>query len=89
MTKEKEDTLISQKEAAAILGFKQTYKITEYIKAGILTKFEKPGSKRIWICKKQVLQLPKPLPVPPPEDVFRKLKINERWKKEKEDSSDS
>jgi hypothetical protein len=49
MTKEKDDTLISQKEAAAILGFKQTYKITEYIKAGILTKFEKPGSKLIWI----------------------------------------
>jgi hypothetical protein len=89
MTKEKEDTLISQKEAGAILGFKQTYKITEYIKAGILTKFEKPGSKRIWVCKKQVLQLPEALPVPPPEDVFRKLKINERWKKEKEDSSDS
>ena len=82
MTKEKEDTLISQKEAAAILGFKQTYKITEYIKAGILTKFEKPGSKLIWVCKKQVLQLPEPLPVPPPEDVFRKLKINERWKKD-------
>jgi hypothetical protein len=82
MTKEKDDTLISQKEAAAILGFKQTYKITEYIKTGILTKFEKPGSKLIWVCKKQVLQLPEPLPVPPPEDVFRKLKINERWKKD-------
>jgi hypothetical protein len=81
MTKEKKDTLISQKEAAAILGFKNTYKITEYIKAGILTKFEKPGSKLIWICKKQVLQLPEPLPVPPPEDVFRTLKMNERWKK--------
>ena len=81
MTKEKEDTLISQKEVAQILGFKQTYKITEYIKAGILTKFEKPGSKLIWVCKKQVLQLPEPLPVPPPEDVFRTLKMNERWKK--------
>ena len=81
MTNENKDTLISQKEAAAILGFKNTYKITEYIKAGILTKFEKPGSKLIWICKKQVLQLPEPLPVPPPEDVFRTLKMNERWKK--------
>jgi hypothetical protein len=85
----KEQRLISQKEAAAILGFKQTYKITEYIKAGILTKFEKPGSKLIWICKKQVLQLPEPLPVPPPEDIFRTLKMNERWKKEKGDDSDS
>ena len=82
MAIENNTDLISQKEAAAILGFKQTYKITEYIKAGILTKFEKPGSKLIWICKKQVLQLPEPLPVPPTEDVFRKLKINERWKKD-------
>ena len=47
----------------------------------ILKKFEKPGSKLIWVCKKQILELPEPLPVPPPEDVFRKLKINERWKK--------
>jgi hypothetical protein len=82
MAVENNSDLISQKEAAVILGFKQTYKITEYIKAGILTKFEKPGSKLIWVCKKQVLQLPEPLPVPPPEDVFRKLKINERWKKD-------
>ena len=81
MTNEKEDTLISQKEAAAILGFKQTYKITEYIKAGILTKFEKPGNKRIWVSKELVLQLPEPLPVPPCDDVFRTLKVNERWKK--------
>ena len=82
MTKEKEDTLISQKEAASILGFKQTTSISKYIKEGILTKLEKPGSKLIWICKKQVLQLPEPLPVPPPEEAFRKLKINERWKKD-------
>jgi hypothetical protein len=82
MTKEKKDTLISQKEAAAILGFKNTYKITEYIKAGILTKFEKAGSKLIWVSKKQVLKIPEPLPVPPPENVFRTLKMNERWKKD-------
>ena len=82
MNNENKDTLISQKEAAAILGFKNTYKITEYIKAGILTKFEKPGSKLIWVSKEQVLEIPEPLPVPPPEDVFRKLKINERWKKD-------
>jgi hypothetical protein len=89
MTKEKEDTLISQKEAAAILGFKNNQQVTNYIKEGILTKFEKTGSKLIWISRKQVLQLPEPLPVPPPEDVFRKLKMNERWKKGKGDGSDS
>ena len=82
MTNENKDTLISQKEAAAILGFKNTYKITEYIKAGILTKFEKSGSKLIWVSKEQVLEIPEPLPVPPPEDVFRTLKMNERWKKD-------
>ena len=81
MTNEKKDTLISQKEAAQILGFKQTGTIAEYIKTGILTKFEKPGSKLIWVSKEQVLEIPEPLPVPPPEDVFRTLKMNERWKK--------
>jgi len=89
MTKEKEDTLISQKEAAPILGFKQTAKINQYIKAGIIKKFEKPGSKLIWVCKKQILELPEPLPVPPPEDVFKTLKVNERWQQEKGDDSDS
>ena len=47
----------------------------------IIKKFEKPGSKLIWVCKKQILELPEPLPVPPPEDVFKTLKVNERWKK--------
>lgn len=73
--------LIKVKEAAEILGFKQTTKINQYIKAGILTKFEKPGNKRIWVSKELVLQLPEPLPVPPCDDVFRTLKVNERWKK--------
>ena len=82
MAVENNSDLISQKEAAGILGFKQTDKISEYIKTGILTKFEKPGSKLVWVSKEQVLKIPEPLPVPPPEDVFRKLKINERWKKD-------
>ena len=81
MTNEKKDTLISQKEAAQILGFKQTRTIAEYIKTGILTKFEKPVSKLIWVSKEQVLEIPEPLAVPPPEDVLRTLKMNERWKK--------
>ncbi len=85
MTKEKEDTLISQKEAAAILGFKTNQQVTKYIKEGILKKVEKPGSKLTWVCKKQVLKIPEPLPVPPPEDIFRTLKVNKRWNKEKRD----
>jgi len=76
-----EDQLIGQKEASLILGFKTNQMVTQYIKEGILKKFEKPGSKLIWVSKKQVLELPKPLPVPPPEDVFKTLKVNERWKK--------
>ena len=89
MTKKKEDTLISQKEAAAILGFKTNQQVTKYIKEGILTKFEKNGSKLIWVCKKQVLKIPEPLPIPPPEDIFRTLKVNKRWNKEKGDDSDN
>jgi predicted SPOUT superfamily RNA methylase MTH1 len=76
-----ENQLIGQKEASLILGFKTNQQVSKYIKEGILTKFEKPGSKLIWVSKKQVLELPKPLPVPPPEDVFKTLKVNERWKK--------
>jgi hypothetical protein len=60
----------------------KTSKIAEYIKKGILSKFEKAGSKLIWVSKKQVLKIPEPLPVPPPENVFRTLKMNERWKKD-------
>jgi len=82
MAVENNSDLISQKEAAEILGFKQTTSISKYIKEGILTKLEKPGSKLIWVSKEQVLQIPKPLPVPPPDDVFRTLKMNERWKKD-------
>ncbi len=82
MAIENNTDLISQKEAAEILGFKQTTSISKYIKEGILTKLEKPGSKLIWVSKEQVLQIPKPLPVPPPDDVFRTLKMNERWKKD-------
>lgn len=82
MAVENNSDLISQKEAAEILGFRQTTSISKYIKEGILTKLEKPGSKLIWVSKEQVLQIPKPLPVPPPDDVFRTLKMNERWKKD-------
>ena len=89
MTKEKEDTLISQKEAAAILGFKTNQQVTKYIKEGILRKVEKPRSKLTWVCKKQILELPEPLPVPPPEDVFKTLKVNKRWKKKMGDDSDN
>jgi hypothetical protein len=38
----------------------KTSKIAEYIKKGILSKFEKAGSKLIWVSKKQVLKIPNP-----------------------------
>ena len=47
-----EDQLIWQKEASLILGFKTNQQVSKYIKEGILTKFEKPGSKLIWVSKK-------------------------------------
>ncbi len=81
MTKEKEDTLISQKEAAAILGFKTNQQVVKYIKEGILKTYEKQGSKRKWLNLEEVYKLPKPLPIPPPDHYFQALKVNERWKK--------
>ena len=76
-----EDQLIGQKEASSILGFKTNQQLTKYMKEGILKTYPKKGSKLIWVSKKQVLELPKPLPVPPPDHYFPKLKANERWKK--------
>jgi len=81
MTKEKEDTLISQKEAAAILGFKTKQQVVKYIKEGILKTYEKQGSKRKWLNLEEVYELPNPLAIPPPDHYFQTLKVNERWKK--------
>ena len=81
--------LIKVKEAAAILGFKQRQKIDELIKEGYLKTYEVKDSKRIWLSREEVYDLPKPLPIPPPEEYFSKLKVNERWKKEKGDDSDN
>ena len=81
MNKENEDTLISQKEAATILGFKTKQQLVKYIKEGILKTYEKQGSKRKWLDIEEVYKLPKPLPIPPPDLYFQTLKVNERWKK--------
>ena len=81
MTTSTTEDLISLKDAAAILGFKQKNKINDYIKEGYLKTYEMKGSKRMWLSKKEVYSLPQPLPIPPPEEYFIKLKVNERWKK--------
>jgi len=79
------DSLISTKEASKILGFKTNNYVTNYIKEGLLNTYEIKGSKRKWLSKEEVYSIPIPLPVPPPDEYFPKLKVNERWKKKSTD----
>jgi hypothetical protein len=73
--------LISLKEASSILGFKTNTILLQYLKKGILNAHEIEGSKRKWINIDELLKVPQPLPMPPPNEYFEKLKVNERWKK--------
>jgi hypothetical protein len=63
--------LISSTEAAHILGFKQVTPIMNYVKSGHLTSHSKNGSNRKFFLKKDIFDLPKALPVPPPPDKFK------------------
>jgi hypothetical protein len=85
MSKEKERFLIGQKEAAALLGLKTTNRVALLIKEGILNTYEKEGSQRRWLDYDEVFNLPKKLPRPLPDEYFPKLKVNERWEKNKKD----
>ena len=64
------DNLIGVEEAAHILGFKQRKKVDFLISEGHLKLQKKPLSKRKWLDRKEVLNLPKPLPIPPPPEFF-------------------
>ena len=87
MNEDNKELLISQKEAASILGLKTTKQISLMIKDGILNTFNKEGSKRTWLDYNEVFNLPKKLPRPLPEEYIPKLKVNERWKNQDEKSS--
>ena len=64
------DNLIGVEEAAHILGFKQRKKVDSLIAEGYLKLQKKPLSKRKWLDRREVLNLPKPLPIPPPPELF-------------------
>lgn len=68
----KGEKLISVEEAAHILGFKQRKKVDLLIAKGYLEIKSKPGSKLKWLDQKEVFELPAPLPVPPPPELFEK-----------------
>ena len=66
------DNLIGVEEAAHILGFKQRKKVEFLISEGHLKLQKKPLCKRKWLDRREVLNLPKPLPIPPPPEFFSK-----------------
>ena len=70
---DKETDLIKIPEAAHILGFKQRKKVDDLIKQGHLTKYSKTNSKLIWLSRKEVYDLPKPLPIPPSPDLLNNI----------------
>ena len=77
--------LIAKKDAAHLLGLKTTNSISLMINEGILNSYEKEGSQRKWLDYDEVFNLPKKLPRPLPDEYFPKLKVNERWEKNKKD----
>ena len=70
---DQETDLIKVTEAAHILGFKQRKKIDNLIEQGHLIPHSKKNSKLIWLSRKEVYDLPKPLPVPPSPDLLNNI----------------
>ena len=70
MAIENNTDLISQKEAAEILGFKQTISISQYIKESILQTYEKKGSQTKWLDLEAVEILHQPLPAPSTQSLL-------------------
>ena len=59
MSDPKDKDLISIREAAHILGFRQSTPIVNYINHKRLTTYSKRGSKRKWLSREEVYSLPK------------------------------
>ena len=59
MSDHKIDDLISIREAAHILGFRQSSPIVNYVSNKRLKTYSKPASKRKWLSRTEVYSLPK------------------------------
>ena len=59
MSEPKGKDLISIREAAHILGFRQSTPIVNYLNNKRLTTYSKRGSKRRWLSREEVYSLPK------------------------------
>jgi hypothetical protein len=68
---EQSSDLISAGEAAHILGFKQTSPVMNYVKRGYLTAHQSKRNNRKYFRLEEILNFPKPLPVPPPAEKFK------------------
>ena len=63
--------MISASEAAHILGFKQTLPVMKYVKQGYLTAHSTGSGNRKFFDREEILNFPKPLPIPPPPEKFK------------------
>jgi len=63
--------MISASEAAHILGFKQTLPVMNYVKQGYLTAHSTGANNRKFFNREDILNFPKPLPIPPPPEKFK------------------
>ena len=59
MSEPKGKDLISIREAAYVLGFRQSTPIVNYVNNKRLTTYSKRGSKRRWLSREEVYSLPK------------------------------
>jgi len=63
--------MVSASEAAHILGFRQTSPIMNYVKMGYLSAHTSNRNNRKYFKLEEILNFPKPLPVPPPAERFK------------------
>lgn len=66
-----ETEMISASEAAHILGFKQTLPVMNYVKKGYLNAYSTNTNNRRFFLRGDILNFPKPLPIPPPPEKFK------------------